>query len=448
MSRQRYAKCQPSGIAWLGELPDHWDAKRLKFLVSEPLKYGANEAAELDDPTLPRYIRITDVDDNGRLRKDTFKSIPEIVAQPYLLRDGDLLLARSGATVGKSFHYEPSWGRAAFAGYLIRARFNPTIMIPRFVNYFTNSEQYWQWLNSSFIQATIQNVSAEKYANLMVPVPPFEEQKQVGTFLDRETGRIDALIEKKQRQIELLQEKRTALISHAVTKGLDPNVNMKDSGIEWLGEIPEHWDIQRMKFLSSKTGSGKTPRGGAEVYVDSGVLLLRSQNIHFDGLRLDDAVFIDPDVDAEMANSRVRSKDVLLNITGASLGRVSLVPDEMPPANVNQHVCIIRPRAKVVRSEYLFMATCSRLVQSQIFANENGTSREGLNFQQIGNLHVPLPRTLEEQDEISKAVHAGITHIDSSISKVLKSCDLLREYRTALISAAVTGKIDLREVTV
>jgi restriction endonuclease S subunit len=197
-----------SGIEWLGEIPKHWQAKRLRFLVSESLKYGANEPAELDDPDLPRYIRITDVDENGRLREDTFKSLPEDVARPYLLKEGDLLLARSGATVGKSFYYEPSWGRAAYAGYLIRARFNPARMMPRFVNYFTNSQQYWQWLGSSFIQATIQNVSAEKYANLIVPVPPVDEQAEIVAYLDGMWKRLNDLTRKVGGSIEQLRRRK------------------------------------------------------------------------------------------------------------------------------------------------------------------------------------------------------------------------------------------------
>jgi len=214
-------KMKDSGIEWLGRIPEHWEAKRLRFLVSEPLKYGANEAAELDDPDLPRYIRITDVDENGRLRDDTFKSLPEDVARPYLLKEGDLLLARSGATVGKSFYYEPSWGRAAYAGYLIRARFNPARMMPRFVNYFTNSQQYWQWLASSLIQATIQNVSAEKYANLIVPVPPIDEQAEIVTYLDGMWDQRNALIDKIGKSIERLSEYRSALIAAAVTGKID-----------------------------------------------------------------------------------------------------------------------------------------------------------------------------------------------------------------------------------
>jgi len=215
------AKMKDSEIEWLGEIPKHWQAKRLRFLVSEPLKYGANESADLDDPDLPRYIRITDVDENGRLREDTFKSLPEDVARPYLLKEGDLLLARSGATVGKSFYYEPSWGRAAYAGYLIRARFNPARMMPRFVNYFTNSQQYWQWLGSSFIQATIQNVSAEKYANLIVPVPPVDEQAEIVAYLDGMWKRLNDLTRKVGGSIEQLMDYRSALISAAVTGKID-----------------------------------------------------------------------------------------------------------------------------------------------------------------------------------------------------------------------------------
>jgi len=232
------APMKDSGIEWLGEIPAHWQANRLRFLVSEPLKYGANQSAELDDPALPRYIRITDVDDNGRLRDDTFKSLPEDFAHPYLLKDGDLLLARSGATVGKSFYYEPSWGRAAYAGYLIRARFDPARMVPRFVNYFTNSQQYWQWLGSSFIQATIQNVNAEKYANLVVPVPPVEEQAQIVSYLDGMWKHLNDLLEKVSASIGQLVEYRTALISAAVMGKIDVR-----------GEVPEVWEMDSLRVF-------------------------------------------------------------------------------------------------------------------------------------------------------------------------------------------------------
>ena len=238
-NRDCYIHTVHSGNSFIGSIPAHWSIQRLKFILSTPLKYGANEAASSVDPDQPRFIRITDIAEDGSLREETFRSLPEEAALPYLLKEGDVLLARSGATIGKSFFYQSSWGRAAYAGYLIRARINLSKSTPRFLHFFTQSDPYWQWVQSIFIQATIQNISAEKYANLVVPIPPLPEQRAIAEFLDRETAKIDELIGKKRRLIELLKEKRQALISRAVTKGLNPNAPMKASEIDWLGDVPE-----------------------------------------------------------------------------------------------------------------------------------------------------------------------------------------------------------------
>jgi restriction endonuclease S subunit len=216
-----HVKYKDSGVEWLGEVPEGWEVKRIKYLVTEPLKYGANEAAELNDSELPRYIRITDIKDDGNLREETFRSLPEETATPYLLSEGDILFARSGATVGKTFRYEHTWGRAAYAGYLIRARLDDRHSKSRFIHFFTMSKYYWDWLFSNLIQATIQNVSAERYANLFVPVPQLREQTAIINFLDRETAKIDALSDKVREAIERLKEYRTALISAAVTGKID-----------------------------------------------------------------------------------------------------------------------------------------------------------------------------------------------------------------------------------
>ncbi len=210
-----------SGIEWLGKIPAHWEVKRLKHVAKEPLQYGASEASEFNDPGEPRFIRITDIDETGQLREDTFRSLPEEIARPYLLKRGDLLLARSGATVGKTFLYQESWGKACYAGYLIRLRTNNAVCTPEFVSYFTLSSAYWSWLSGTFIQATIQNVSAERYANLRVTLPPLREQQQITSFLDRETAKLDALIAKVREGIEKLKEYRTALISAVVTGKID-----------------------------------------------------------------------------------------------------------------------------------------------------------------------------------------------------------------------------------
>lgn len=233
---------------------------RLRFLKSEPFMYGANEAADGDDRSLPRFIRITDLNPDGTLRVDTFKSLPEDIAKPYLLQDGDLLLARSGATVGKAFLYHSGWGRACFAGYLIRLRPDTRKVFPKFLSYYTQSQSYLDEIAVSTIQATIQNVSAERYGEFVVNLPSLTEQRAIADFLDCKTALIDALIDKKQRQIELLGEKRQALISQAVTKGLDPTVPMKDSGIPWLGNIPAHWKVERLRWRLRSMGQGWSPQ--------------------------------------------------------------------------------------------------------------------------------------------------------------------------------------------
>jgi type I restriction enzyme S subunit len=224
MKYQVYPAYKESGVEWLGEVPEHWEVKRLKYLVKEPLKYGANESGELQDKHCPRFIRITDIKPDGNLKDETFRSLPYEIAKDYKLNEGDLLLTRSGATVGKSFIYKESWGDCCFAGYLIKVSINLKLADADYIYLVTHSKYYWDWINSNLIQATIQNVSAEKYNNLFIAIPSKKEQQKIATFLDKETTQIDTLIEKQQKLIELLKEKRQALISHAVTKGLNPNV--------------------------------------------------------------------------------------------------------------------------------------------------------------------------------------------------------------------------------
>lgn len=198
---------------------------------------------------------------------------------------------------------------------------------------------------------------------------------------------------------------------------------------------------RRVKFVLSKIGSGKTPLGGANAYASSGAMLLRSQNIHFDGLRLEDVVFIDDETDAEMSSTRVKSRDVLLNITGASIGRCTLVPDDFPAANVNQHVCILRPKEEEVDPRFLNMVFQSEVVQRAIFSNENGSSREGLTFDQVGNIEIPLP-CLAIQRAIADFLSRETAVVDDLIAAKKRLVELLIEKRKAIIATAVPRGLD------
>jgi len=210
-------RTKPSGQDWLGEIPAHWSAPCLKRLLREPLTYGLNEAAELEERDLPRYLRITDFDDHGNLREDTFRSLPREVAGGALLEPNDVLFARSGATVGKTFMFRNYVGEACFAGYLIRARTLPWKLDPLFLYLFTKSTAYESWKNFIFTQATIQNISAVKYNYLAIPLPPIEEQRTISAYVEEKGAEFHSLFAAIEAQIATLTAYRQSLIHECVT---------------------------------------------------------------------------------------------------------------------------------------------------------------------------------------------------------------------------------------
>ncbi|MGV0747879.1 restriction endonuclease subunit S [Mycolicibacter minnesotensis] len=210
-----------TGAESLAAIPENWSWRRLKFMLSGPLTYGANAPADDDTPDNPRYVRITDIAPDGSLRPETFRSLPLDVAAPYLLTEGDILFARSGATVGKTFMYQRSWGRCCYAGYLVKATVDRSITTPEYVNYYTATAPYWHHIFSAQIQATIQNVSAERFGNLPVPLPPLPNQREIVKFLDTQCIEFDRLIAKANQVIATLREYRSALITDAVTGKID-----------------------------------------------------------------------------------------------------------------------------------------------------------------------------------------------------------------------------------
>jgi type I restriction enzyme S subunit len=248
---EKYDTYKDSGIEWIGAIPAHWEVKRLKYLVNDKLKYGANESALYENREDPRYIRITDFGHNGKLKRDTFKSLPLQTAKEYLLESGDILLARSGATVGKTFQFKDYEGLACFAGYLIKASPNEKIVLSDFLYLYTKSSFYDGWKESIFNKATIQNIGADKYAFLEVPLPPKSEQSKIANYLDKKTAEIDDLIAQKKKLLQLYKKEKEVIINQAVTKGINPDVKLKKSGVEYIGQIPEQWDIKKLRYLGN-----------------------------------------------------------------------------------------------------------------------------------------------------------------------------------------------------
>ncbi|WP_195742610.1 restriction endonuclease subunit S [Bacillus cereus] len=212
-------KMKDSGVEWIGEIPEYWNIKKMKYLAQGKMMYGANESAELDDRTLPRYIRITDIDQRGQLKEDTFKSLSKEVAAQYPVIKGDILFARSGATVGKTYHHD-SEKIASFAGYLIRLRARKEYN-SKYLYYYTQSSIYKEWIQSILIQATIQNVSAEKYADLLITIPSLKEMNQIVEYLERIDANIYSSLSLVTEQIQKLKDYRQSLIYEAVTGKID-----------------------------------------------------------------------------------------------------------------------------------------------------------------------------------------------------------------------------------
>ncbi len=290
--------------------------------------------------------------------------------------------------------------------------------------------------------AGLKRVPEKFVSDFRFELPPLDDQCRIADWLDLQTTRIDkrrALLAKKR---DLLSDLKTTIISEATSFGLDRTVATKFSGIDATGSIPQHWHIFRLKAMTSKIGSGKTPLGGSSVYSSSGTVFLRSQNIWDDGIRLNDVVYISDQIHHEMNATSVKPKDILLNITGASIGRSALVPVGFPAANVSQHVCIIRLRNKGV-ADYVALAMLSRLTKAQMAIDQIGAARDGLNFESIGQLPIPFPPTYDERRKIVDRVSNRVANINRQINLIDQLDDLLQQQRKAIIHEAVTGKIDL-----
>lgn len=433
---EAYENYKDSGVEWIGEIPKHWRVKKLKYLIKEKLKYGANESALHENYDHPRYIRITDFGDDGKLRKDTFKSLLPEVAQDYLLQEGDILFARSGATVGKTFQFKNYEKEACFAGYLIKASPISEVISSDFLYNFTKTSYYERWKESIFNQATIQNIGADKYSTLEIVIPDRAEQVAITKYLEQKTKEIDALIQQKECLLALYAEEKTAIINQAVTKGINPDVPIKDSGIDWLGEIPESWRVVPLtKYLDSIVDyRGRTPKK-----LDSGMFLVTARNIK--NGRIDYSLseeYVDrEDAEKLLIRGKPQIGDVLFT-TEAPLGEVANVDRE--DIALAQRVIKFRGRKKLVNNFFLKYFLFANSFQQDLYTYATGSTALGIKASKLTNLLLLLP-PLSQQERIVKHIDAEIVRIESKTEKTKRIIELQKEYRTALISEVVTGKI-------
>ncbi|QLF05562.1 restriction endonuclease subunit S [Acinetobacter baumannii] len=449
----RYESYKDSGVQWLGEIPSHWKLIKNKFIFK--FSKGLTITKEnLIDEGMP-CVSYGEVHSKYGFEVDPLKhdlkGVPEIYLETdpnALLKKGDFIFADTSEDIKGSgnFTYLNS-DVPTFAGYHTVTAKMSICNNPRYLAYVFESDAHRNQVRTLIKGVKVFSITQAILKNTFVWLPSLDEQKIIADFLDKRLAQVDALIAKQETLLEKLAEQRVALISHAVTKGLNPDADFIMSKNAWLGEIPKDWILKPTKYFLSYVGSGKTPKGGAEVYIDEGVIMIRSQNVHDEGLRLEDVVHITDEADQGQINTRVYEDDVLLNITGASLGRVSLVPKGIPLANVNQHVCILRPIKSLISPQFLHLIMQSHYAKSLIKSEENGTSREGLTFEQIKAMVFALP-PIDEQQTICEKIQSDLEDLNKSKNYCENLIKKLKEYRSTLITQVVTGKIDVRNLKV
>lgn len=388
-----------SGIDWIGQIPEEWEVTRIKNIVS--IERGASprpiDKFISDDDTGVNWIRIGDTYKGNKYITSTKLKITNRGKQfSRYIHPGTLILSNS-MSFGEP--YISSIYGCIHDGWLSLAPYKNI------------SKEYLYWLllsdvctsqfNLVSIGAVVENLSVDKVGNTLVSMPySLSEQQKIADFLDKKTAQLDKAKALLEEQIQKLKDYRASLIYETVTKGLDKNVPMKDSGVDWIGQIPQGWGVSRLKYLANKIGSGKTPLGGSEIFEETGILFIRSQNI-YNGLILleDKATYINRNIHQQMIGTCVKKNDILLNITGASIGRVEKYDLDIE-ANVNQHVCIIRCD-RFVLPDYLMYFIMSEFGQFMIKIHQISGNREGLSFDNIGNFKIIIP-DLDYQYKISQ----------------------------------------------
>jgi type I restriction enzyme S subunit len=420
----RYESYQDTGVQWLGTVPIDWAITRLGTVFTE----RRTKVSDKDYEPLS-------VTKNGILKQLDSAAKTNDGDNRKLVKKGDFVINSRSDRKGSS-GVSPLDGSVS----LINIVLQPKGIHPVFCNYVLKSyafvEEYYRMGHG--IVADLWTTRYDEMRGILMALPSPDEQRAIAAFLDDKCAKIDEAVKIKEDQIALLRERRQIIIQDAVTRGINPTAPMMDSGIDWIGTIPAHWAVKRLKHISTKVGSGITPSGGALSYVDKGVPLLRSQNVLFGKIDFLSAAMISHRVHQRMQNSQVRKGDVLLNITGGSIGRCHFV-DTDDELNVNQHVCIIRP-ARNISTPFLNALLSSEIGQKQIWVFQQGGGREGLNFEAIKSFLLPLP-PLKEQHRVIAHIERASRKIEDGIAIKERQIAALKEYKTSLINAAVTGKI-------
>jgi type I restriction enzyme S subunit len=426
-----YPEYKDSGIEWLGVFPSHWEilsAKRMFQSVRTPA-YKSDEqlAASQKYGVIPQSLMMQLNDSKVMLALKGTESFRHVEANNFVISlrsfEGGIEYSQYTGCVSPAYTVLKNTKPISYGYYRYLLKCMPFIAALQ---------------SSTDSLRDGKSINYEQFSALSLPLSSVQEQNVIAAFLDHETAKIDNLIEKQQQLIELLKEKRQAVISHAVTKGLNPDVPMKDSGVEWLGEIPSHWEMKRLGYLGcARNGLTYSPENITDQ--ESGVLVLRSSNIQNASLCFDDNVYVNRSIPEHFL---VKENDLLICSRNGSrnlIGKNALISKDAEGMAFGAFMAIFRSQINT----YIFW-----VLNSPLFDYQSGSFLTStINQLTIGNLNsmeIPVP-TFKEQKEIVQYLSEKNHDFIELINKVNNSIALLQERRAALISAAVTGKIDVRD---
>ncbi|PSF31307.1 restriction endonuclease subunit S [Aphanothece hegewaldii CCALA 016] len=437
---KQYPKYKNSGVEWLGMIPDGWNIFKLKRMAEINIS-NVDKKTELNQEKvlLCNYV---DVYYNDYItNKLNFLEATATKEQKkrFELKKGDVLLTKDSETwddIAIPACVETDLDNVLCGYHLAHIRPHPNKLYSKYLFRAISAsglkEQFWVAANG----VTRFGLSKSSITNALFPLPPFSEQEKIAQFLDKETTKIDNLINKKQRLIELLQEKRTALISHAVTKGLNPDVPMKYSGVEWLGMIPESWVVSKAKLISSIF---VPQRNKPDLNTVDGVRWITMENLISPSINLSLSGYFVSQSALLQAGSKVLPKECII---ASCVGNFGIASVNLIPVVINQQLQAYIPNKQKIDIWFFRYFITSSKIYFELVATS--TTLVYVNQTSFGELPTVLP-PLAEQEKIAEYLDIQTQKIDNLINKTQTSIEYLKEYRTALISAAVTGKIDVRE---
>jgi len=442
VSFPRYPEYKDSGVEWLGEVPAHWKVRRLRFAAA--LNPSKSEVRGMPGDTEVSFLPMEAVGENGSLDLEQTRALGDVLNGYTYFKEGDVTLAK----ITPCFENGKGAIMRGLCNGVGLGTTELTVVRPR--HDMVSSEYLFRVISSEPFRALGEaamygaggqkRVPDEFVRNFSIAWPPGQEQGTIAAFLDHETAKIDALVDEQKRLIELLKEKRQAVISHAVTKGLDPTVPMKDSGVEWLGEVPAHWDVSALKHFWTVTDCKHIT---AE-FVDDGVPLASIREVQARYVNLENAKSTTEKYYRQLiGEGRKPEVGDLIFSRNATVGEIAEVAPWHPPFAMGQDVCLLKKGDKSLSSSFLYHLVHSDTVQKQLEVMMVGATFKRVNVEQIRNLVVAMPPA-EEQYAISAAIEADAAQIDALIDEAAAAVRLLHERRSSLISAAVTGKIDVR----